>query len=179
MRLFRQAGFHPCKQHPNQKESCCIFGPLSSSRSISFLKGKAQSAMAEHLPTMNIPEMDRQHQELHAAVLALKESPKCVEELGHIIDAVEAHFQAEETLFEQYQIPNVITHRSEHKKFLALLRKTHEEWRTKDEANEDLSTDVEQIVKSTAKWLKIHTSAYDAPQYGTFFKDGEYIGKVR
>ncbi len=135
--------------------------------------------MAGHIPTMNIPEMDRQHQELHATVLALKESPKCVEELGHIIDAVEAHFQAEETLFEQYQIPNVITHRSEHKKFLALLRKTHEDWRTKDEANEDLSTDVEQIVKSAAKWLKIHTSAYDAPQYGTFFKDGEYIGKVR
>ncbi|CAE7779114.1 nfa1 [Symbiodinium pilosum] len=130
----------------------------------------------ENIPSVNIPEMDEQHQELFSAVTALKDSANCVEELGQIIDAVDAHFKAEEALFEKYQIPNVITHRSEHMKFLATLQKKHAELSTKDEAKEDLSTDLEQLVKSSVKWLKIHTNAYDAPQYGTFFKDGEYIG---
>mmetsp|Transcript_58898 Transcript_58898/g.138043 ORF Transcript_58898/g.138043 Transcript_58898/m.138043 type:complete len:186 (+) Transcript_58898:23-580(+) len=133
------------------------------------------SNMAKHV-SVNIPEMDKQHQELYSAVFALKESSSCVEDLGHIITAVEAHFKAEEDLFEQYKIPNVVTHRSEHKRFLATLREKHAELSTKCETKGDVSKELEQLVKSSVKWLNIHTNAYDAPQYGTFFKDGEYIG---
>ncbi|CAE6947326.1 unnamed protein product [Symbiodinium natans] len=121
--------------------------------------------------------MDQQHQDLWSAVVALKESSRWVEELGGVIDAVEAHFRAEEALFDKYQIPNVITHRTEHKRFLATLRKKHSELSAKHEAKEDLSAELDDVVKSSTKWLKIHANAYDEPQYGTFFKDGEYIGK--
>ena len=38
-------------------------------------------------------------------------------------------------------------------------------------------SDIEELVKRMLKWLRVHTNAYDAPQYGTFFKDGKYIGK--
>lgn len=133
--------------------------------------------MATHCESVNIPELDQQHNELFCAVKALKESSEIIEDFGRIIAAVEAHFQAEEDLFDKYKIPNVITHRSEHTKFLALLRKTQAELKIKHEAKEDLSGELQQVVQSATKWLKIHTNAYDAPQYGTFFKNGEYIGR--
>ena len=132
--------------------------------------------MAEQIKSVNIPQMDQQHQQLFSALIALKESSSCVDEVGRIIDAVEAHFGAEEALFKKYQLPNMITHRSEHTKFLATLRKKQAELSSKYEAKQDVSMELEQLVKSSTKWLKIHANAYDAPQYGTFFKDGEYIG---
>ena len=137
---------------------------------------KVAPAMGEHLTSVNIPDMDEQHRELYSAVMALKESPDWVERLGGVINAVEAHFQAEEALFEKYAIPNVITHRSEHARFLTTLRKKHDELFAKSEANEDVSGELGEVVQSSIRWLKIHTNAYDAPQYGTFFKNGEYVG---
>eukprot|EP00435_Cladocopium_sp_Y103_P061106 s738_g22.t1 len=128
-------------------------------------------------------------EELFSAVIALKDSSSCIEDLGRIIEAVESHFQAEEELFDKYQLPNMKTHRSEHSRFLVTLRKTLEELSTKHEAKADLTAELQEVVeslgnllrknakrRSSVKWLKIHTNAYDAPQYGTFFKDGEYIG---
>lgn len=132
--------------------------------------------MAQHLKSVNIPEMDQQHQDLFSAVMALKESSNFAEDLSRAVDAVEAHFGAEEALFEKYQIPNVITHRSEHMKFLASLRKKQAEL---SQTSDGLvgPAELDQLVQTTTKWLKIHANAYDAPQYGTFFKDGQYIGK--
>eukprot|EP00439_Symbiodinium_sp_Y106_P033598 s4595_g4.t1 len=133
-------------------------------------------AKTKHTLSVNIPEMDSQHEELYDAVIALKQSSSCVEDLGHIIDAVDAHFKAEEALFEEYKIPNVITHRSEHNRFLATLRKKHAELSARHEAKEDLSEEIQLLVETGIRWLDIHTKAYDAPQYGTFFKEGQYIG---
>ena len=65
-------------------------------------------AKTKHTLSVNIHEMDSQHEELYDAVIALKQSSSCVEDLGHIIDAVDTHFsRAEEALFEEYKIPNV------------------------------------------------------------------------
>ena len=71
-----------------------------------FRSQKRLRAMADKIKSVNIPEMDQQHQDLWSAVVALKESSRWVEELGGVIDAVEAHFRAEEALFDKYQIPN-------------------------------------------------------------------------
>mmetsp|Transcript_57313 Transcript_57313/g.136238 ORF Transcript_57313/g.136238 Transcript_57313/m.136238 type:complete len:148 (+) Transcript_57313:54-497(+) len=131
----------------------------------------------EHFESVNVPEMDEQHEELYSALLALKESSNYVEDVASIIDAVEAHFKAEEDLFERYKIPNVITHKSEHARFLARLQAKHVELCTANEGNADASAEIKQLVLSSLKWLKSHANAYDVPQYGTFFKDGEYIGK--
>ena len=70
----------------------------------------------------------------------------------------------------------MITHRSEHARLLALLRKRHDQLFAISEANEDVSGELGEVVQSSIRWLKIHTNAYDAPKYGTFFKNGEYVG---
>mmetsp|Transcript_46446 Transcript_46446/g.85078 ORF Transcript_46446/g.85078 Transcript_46446/m.85078 type:complete len:152 (+) Transcript_46446:60-515(+) len=138
---------------------------------------RSAKAMSEgQLESVNIPEMDEQHEELYCAFQALKQSTNCAEDLASVIEAVEAHFKAEEDLFEKHKIPNVITHRSEHANFLKRLRTKQAELTAKLEADEDVSSELQQLVLTGLKWLKSHTNAYDAPQYGTFFKDGEYLG---
>lgn len=84
--------------------------------------------------SVNIAELDRQHQGFFAIVhelnqaLAAGEGAAVIQSiLERLVEYAHAHFAAEEALMTEYKFPAVLTHGAEHDKFARMVAKLLED----------------------------------------------------
>ncbi len=86
--------------------------------------------------SVNIAELDRQHQGFFAVINKLNDALATGEGaavtnsiLQRLVEYARTHFAAEETLMTQYKFPALLTHCAEHDRFTRLVAKFLEDYR--------------------------------------------------
>ena len=122
---------------------------------------------------------DDQHKKLFSLGNHLLDVVHASREADHYDDIIEAlnelkdytvyHFNAEEELMEKYNYPKMMSHKMQHKKFLAKV----EELLSKDVDANQIDVTLE-LLTFLADWIQNHILVVDS-QYGDFFNEkGEF-----
>lgn len=118
--------------------------------------------------SVNVAELDRQHQGLFAIVNELNEALAAGEGaavtnsvLRRLVEHARNHFTAEEALMTQYRFPTLLTHCAEHDRFTRLVAKFVEDYRA-GKAGVPVS-----LLLFLQNWLKEHILVSDKA-YGSF-----------
>lgn len=119
--------------------------------------------------SVNVAELDRQHQGLFAIVNELNEAVAAGEGaavtnsvLRRLVEHARNHFAAEEALMTQYRFPALLTHCAEHDRFTRLVAKFVEDYRA------GKSGVPASLLLFLQNWLKEHILVSDKA-YGIFF----------
>jgi hemerythrin len=119
--------------------------------------------------SVNIAEIDRQHQKLITMINELHDAMKerrTDEVLGKIIDSLvnytETHFAFEEGYFEEFNYPATKSHKKEHDNFAEKISKFKDDF---DNKKILLSTAITDFLKD---WLVTHIQGTDK-QYSDYF----------
>ena len=121
--------------------------------------------------SVNVREIDEQHQKLFDLINSLYESmkkglgkeilPKIIDELFHY---VEKHFSTEEKYFDRFNYPESESHKIEHYNF---LKKVSEFKKSYEEGQKGLTID---IITFLQEWLVRHIKVVDK-KYSAFFNE--------
>lgn len=121
--------------------------------------------------SVNVAEIDRQHQKLIAIINELNDAMKVGkgrEILGEIVtnlvNYTDTHFKTEEAYFEKFGYPNTADHKKEHTAFVQKVADFKEGFEQKR-----LSVSVE-VMTFLSDWLRNHIMGTDK-QYSRFFND--------
>ena len=118
--------------------------------------------------SVNIAELDRQHQDFLAIVHELNQALSAGEGAGvtqsilqRLVEYAHTHFAAEEALMSEYKFPALLTHSAEHNKFAQMVAKFLEDYHA-GKAGVPVS-----LMLFLQTWLKEHTLVSDKA-YGSF-----------
>jgi len=121
--------------------------------------------------SVNVTEIDRQHQKLVAMINDLSDAMKQgkgKEVLGKIINALidytATHFKTEEKYFNQFGYPETVSHKKEHTAFVQNVS----DFKDKFE-NEKITLSIE-IMNFLSNWLRSHIKGVDK-KYSQFFNE--------
>ena len=121
--------------------------------------------------SVHIEEIDKQHQELVAMINELHTAMherKAKDVLGNIIERliayVQTHFATEEKYFDQFDYPEAMAHRREHREFAEKVTDFKQGF---DENRLMLSIDIMDFLED---WLVTHIKDSDK-KYGPFFNE--------
>ncbi|MEN1761042.1 bacteriohemerythrin [Anoxynatronum sibiricum] len=122
-----------------------------------------------------IARFDEQHRQLFSLANALLDTIKSDRDADHYDEIIAAlyalkeytihHFQAEESLMEHYGYPKLMSHRMQHKRFLAKVQEMLD--RDMDQNQAEVSME---LLAFLADWIQKHIMEVDS-QYGTFLND--------
>ena len=119
--------------------------------------------------SVNIGEIDKQHQKLVAMLNGLNEAMKSGKGkdalgglLSEMVEYAATHFATEERLMDQYSYPATLAHKTEHVKFVTKVGDFKTQF---DKGTAMISI---QIMTFLSDWLKNHIMKTDK-QYGPFF----------
>ncbi len=127
----------------------------------------------------NVNVFDEQHKKLFSLGNRLLDVVHTSRDADHYDDIIEVldelkaytvyHFNAEEALMEKYNYPKMMSHKMQHRKFLAKV----EELLSKDINTNQIDITLE-LLTFLADWIQNHILDIDN-QYGEFFNEqGEY-----
>jgi hemerythrin len=118
--------------------------------------------------SVNIAELDRQHQSFLAIVHELNQALSAGEGAGvtqsilqRLVEYARTHFAAEEALMTEHKFPALLTHCAEHDRFTRLVAKFLEDYHA-GKAGVPVS-----LMLFLQTWLKEHTLVSDKA-YGSF-----------
>lgn len=122
--------------------------------------------------SVNVPEIDKQHQQLFKALADLQEAMKAgkgkeevVKVLNFLSDYVDKHFSDEEILMKKNNYPDFEKHKQIHEKFKAFVKEQKQKLSAQ---GADLSL-VIQIQQQVGDWLVAHIAGEDK-KYAPYIK---------
>jgi len=121
--------------------------------------------------SVNVAELDQQHQELitmindlNDAILKRKGSDTLDKILEGLVDYAEKHFKTEERYFAQFGYPDADSHREDHLTFVLKVLDYHDKFK-----KEELFRSTE-VLNFLCDWLKHHIKETDS-KYSQFFNE--------